>query len=118
MDFRLGGGNLPQDVLGTRQERFTQPRQSHRPPQTIKQPGSQLILEFPHLLGKRRLRKMFMLRRASEAARFGNCAKVTKLMDLHGRPPFRGRTLGSFEGQGSAGPPPEESTMRAIETIS
>lgn len=43
---------------------------------------------------------MFMLRRSGEAARFGNRAKVTKLMDLHGRPPFRGRTLGSFEGQG------------------
>ena len=43
---------------------------------------------------------MFMLCGAGKAAHFGDCTKVTKLMDLHGRPPFRGRRLSSFEGQG------------------
>jgi hypothetical protein len=71
---------LPQDRSRSRQKRFPQVRKPHRPPQPVKQPRPQLILQLKNLLRQGRLRNVRLLRRSAKRSAIRHRAKISKLM--------------------------------------
>src|ERR1700722_17775914 len=59
----------PQDLARLRQKRSAKLRQTCEPREAVEQLGAKLILEFAHLLRKRRLRNVLLLGGTCEVSR-------------------------------------------------
>ena len=68
---------------GPGQESLAEFSEAHGTAEAVEETGAEFVLELADLLGKRRLGNMGEAGGAAEAARIGDCAEVTELVDFH-----------------------------------